>query len=53
MSVFNEGPAEGRIMRTAMPVFIRRDSEPAQLPPQRKVDEFWSKFTTKTPGKGK
>ncbi|KAK4156277.1 calcium-dependent cysteine-type endopeptidase [Chaetomidium leptoderma] len=33
------------------PVVIQRDPGQAPLPPQRKVDEFWEKFTTKAPGK--
>jgi hypothetical protein len=51
MSVYGDGP-EGRVMVAEMPVILQSGPEQPQLPPQRKVDEFWRKFSTKTPSKG-
>jgi hypothetical protein len=35
-----------------MPVTVARPPKKPRQTPQEAVDEFWSKFTTKTPGKG-
>jgi len=40
-------------MVAEVPVYLsngQRDHR--QKPPQRKIDEFWRKFTTEAPGKG-
>ncbi len=55
MSVYGDGPEPGRLMVTEMPIMIQAAAAQAYhlQSPQRKVDEFWRKFTTKAPGKGK
>jgi hypothetical protein len=46
-----DGPP--RTLLTEMPVQIVSQAKKAkQQTPQAAIDEFWSKFTTKTPGKG-
>lgn len=43
----------GRTVIAEMPVTIPKNPKKSkQQPPQEAIDEFWSKFTTKTPGKG-
>jgi len=37
-----------------MPVYLPPGSNrDRHKPPQKRIDEFWKKFTTKAPGKGK
>ncbi|KAK3900412.1 putative calpain-1 catalytic subunit [Staphylotrichum tortipilum] len=50
MSVFGD-PRPGRVVVAELPIVVPPDNKPAQHPPQRKVDQFWRKFTTKSPGK--
>jgi hypothetical protein len=35
-----------------MPVYLSQANRDLQKAPQKKIDEFWKKFTTKAPGKG-
>src|SRR4051812_39961350 len=46
------GP-KGRKLVAEMPVFLSQAIRDKQKAPQRKIDEFWKKFTTQAPGKGK
>lgn len=53
-SIVGDGRAGRRVM-AEMPVYLppgasRVDKQKA---PQKKIDEFWKKFTTKDPGKGR
>jgi len=43
----------GRRLVAEMPVFLSQANRDRQKAPQKKIDEFWKKFTTKAPGKGK
>lgn len=45
----------GRRVMAEMPVYLPPGASRAdrQKAPQKKIDEFWKKFTTKDPGKGK
>ncbi|KAI1091243.1 cysteine proteinase [Rostrohypoxylon terebratum] len=44
--------AEGRTVMAEVPVTIPQiPKKPKQQTPQQAIDEFWAKFTTKTPGK--
>ncbi len=44
---------EDRAVMAEVPVTLRRaPKQPKQQTPQEAIDEFWAKFTTKTPGKG-
>ncbi|KAI2605715.1 cysteine proteinase, partial [Hypoxylon fragiforme] len=43
---------EDRAVMAEVPVTLRRaPKQPKQQTPQEAIDEFWAKFTTKTPGK--
>lgn len=47
-----DGPMGRRVM-AEMPVILPPgDHRGRPRQPQKKVDDFWRKFTTKTPGKG-
>ncbi|KAK0638782.1 hypothetical protein B0T16DRAFT_431877 [Cercophora newfieldiana] len=41
----------GRRLVAEMPVFLSQAHRDRQKAPQKKIDEFWKKFTTKAPGK--
>jgi hypothetical protein len=49
----SDGPMGRRVM-AEMPVILPHGTDHRGRPrqPQKKVDDFWKKFTTKTPGKG-
>jgi hypothetical protein len=54
MSVYGDGPGgDGRAMEAGVPMLMQGSLRLTGQPPQKKVDEFWKKFTTKAPGKGK
>jgi hypothetical protein len=40
-------------MEAGVPMLMQGNLRLTAQPPQRKVDEFWKKFTTRAPGKGK
>ncbi|OHW99422.1 calpain family cysteine protease [Colletotrichum incanum] len=40
-----------RTYLASMPVTVSKPQRAKQQPPQKIIDEFWAKFTTKTPGK--
>lgn len=54
-SVAGDG-AGGKTVMAEMAVVLSSSSSPQKdkrkIPPQKRVDEFWQKFTTKAPGKG-
>jgi len=50
----NIGDLRGRRVVAEMPVYLPPGSNrDRHKPPQKRIDEFWKKFTTKAPGKGK
>jgi hypothetical protein len=52
-SVAADGP-RGKTVMAELPVTLpSRGRKRAQKPPQQKLDEFWRKFVTRAPGKGK
>jgi hypothetical protein len=61
MSVAGSEPSYGvrdidaphRTLIAEMPLqVVSSTRKPKQMSPQEAIDEFWAKFTTKTPGKG-
>lgn len=52
MSVYGDDPEPGRVMMAELPVVLQSGPGQPRLAPQKKVDEFWRKFSTKTPSKG-
>jgi len=50
-SASSEAGPKGRKLVAEMPVFLSQAIRDKQKAPQRKIDEFWKKFTTQAPGK--
>jgi hypothetical protein len=56
MSLYGDAPADGppgRPMITEMPILIQGNASQVQLPPQKKLDDFWRRFNAPVRGKGK
>ncbi|KAK0614211.1 hypothetical protein B0T14DRAFT_570167 [Immersiella caudata] len=47
----SEAGPSGRRLVAEMPVYLSQANRDRQKAPQKKIDEFWKKFTTKAPGK--
>ncbi|KAK4452386.1 calcium-dependent cysteine-type endopeptidase [Podospora aff. communis PSN243] len=47
----SEAGPSGRRLVAEMPVYLSQAHRDRQKAPQKKIDEFWKKFTTKAPGK--
>jgi hypothetical protein len=48
-----DGPGRKTVMAELPVTLPSRGRKHEQKPPQQKLDEFWRKFVTKAPGKGK
>ncbi len=50
----SDSPGDGRRGRTVLelPVTVTAQKKGKQRSPQENIDEFWRKFTTRTPGRG-
>ena len=49
----SEAGKEGRVVMAEIPLVVPPAlMAPIPQTPQKKIDDFWKKFTTKAPGKG-
>ncbi len=47
-----DGPPRALVPDISLPSMMYSSRRPKQQAPQDAIDDFWRKFTTKTPGKG-